>query len=79
MKWNNESADNPGYSVYHATGTQGTLYVIRQKRKTPEHHPVGWRVFARNKPGQTLKTIYMAETLKECKAFVADLEETLTK
>lgn len=80
MKWINESKNNPGYSVYHATPARDTdvLYVIRQKKKTVDFKPVGWRVFVRPVKTEPLRTIYMGDTLKEAKAYVEEWEETMT-
>ncbi|QNJ56815.1 hypothetical protein SEA_REINDEER_5 [Mycobacterium phage Reindeer] len=77
LKWHNVSKDNPGFSVYHASPTRNpdVLYVIRQKRKTDDFTPVGWRLFVRPKPGIPLATIYMADTLKEAKEFADHWEE----
>ena len=81
MKWINESADNPGFSVWHTNPERdpNTLYVVRQKRKTKDFSPTGWRVFVRNSPTEALRTIYMADTLKEGKAFVEDLEKVIAE
>jgi hypothetical protein len=81
MKWTNASADNPGHSVYYAIPKRdpNTLYVIRQKKKTPDFTPRGWRVFARSAKREKLRTIYMAPKLAEAKAFVKDLEDALIK
>lgn len=80
LKWTNASKDNPGHSVYYAQPDRDpeVMYVIRQKRKTKKFTPVGWRVFARTSPSFPLRTIYLGETLKECKAFVEDWEEQIT-
>lgn len=76
MKWSNASADNPGYSVYHYTVPDtDILYVIRQKRKTVDFNPVGWRVFVRNNPNEALRTIYTCDKLAEAKQFVKDWED----
>lgn len=79
LKWTNESKNNPGHSVYYTVPDRDpqTLYVIRQKRKTAKFTPVGWRVFVRTMDGEALQTIYLGETLKECKAFVQDWEEQI--
>lgn len=79
MKWHNESDDNPGYSVYHATPDRdpNVLYVIRQKRKTLDFTPVGWRVFVRDQNCPELRVIFFAEKLKQAKAFAQDLEDVL--
>ncbi|QSM01054.1 hypothetical protein SEA_NANOSMITE_9 [Mycobacterium phage Nanosmite] len=77
LKWINESKSNPGFSVYHATPSRdsGVLYVIRQKRKTKDFTPTGWRLFVRPKPGVALSTIYVADSLKEAKEFADKWEE----
>lgn len=79
LTWSNASADNPGYSVWHATPKRdpNVLYVIRQKKKAPGFTPVGWRVFVRNTKAEPLKTIFMDKKLATCKTFVADLEKTI--
>lgn len=79
MKWTNESDNNPGYSVYYAIPARdpNVLYVIRQKKKTPDFAPVTWRVFARAKPGTPLKTIFDDPKLATCKRFVQDWEKTI--
>lgn len=79
MKWTNESAENPGFSVYFAIPERdpNVLYVIRQKKKTPTFKPVNWRVFARAQQGAKLKTIFDAKKLSEAKKFVADWEDTI--
>lgn len=77
MKWANESHQNPGFSVYHATpdGKPNTLFVISYKKKTPTFTPIGWRVFVRNSLKDALRTIYVSPTLKEAKQFAEDFEK----
>lgn len=75
LKWANGSKENPGYSVWHAKPRPGVLYVIRQKKKTATFTPTFWRVFARSTEVEPLRTIYMGDTVKECKAFVQEWEE----
>ncbi len=76
LKWINESKKNPGFSVYYAQPERDkdVLYVVRRKRKTAEHKPVGWRLFVRTDPKQPLRTIHMSETLTEAQQFADDLE-----
>lgn len=77
MKWVNESHQNPGFSVYHATprGKPNTLFVISYKKKTAKFTPIGWRLFVRNKATDPLRAIYVAATLKEAKQFADDFAE----
>lgn len=77
LKWLNASADNPGYSVYHASPARDpqVQYVIRQKRKTRDFTPIDWKVFVRPNSEQPLRTIYVAERLAEAKEFVKDWEK----
>lgn len=77
LKWISASADNPGFSVYHASPERDPLvqYVIRQKRKTRDFTPIDWKVFVRPDKDQPLRTIYVAEKLAEAKEFVAEWEK----
>lgn len=81
LKWRNASKDNPGFSVWYTNPEREptTLYVIRQKKKRPGFTPPGWRVFVRDgiAPESPLQTIYFAQTLKEAKAFVQEMEDTI--
>lgn len=79
MKWTNESADNPGYSVYYAIPERdpNVLYVIRQKKKSPTFTPKTWRVFARSKKTEPLKTIFDDKKLADCKKFVKEWEDVV--
>lgn len=79
MKWTNESAQNPGYSVYYAIPDRdpNVLYVIRRKKKTDTHKPVNWRVFARAQKTAPLKTIFDNDKMAVCKTFVEDWEKTV--
>lgn len=75
MKWVNESDGNPGQSVYYAIPEDrpNTLYVIQLKRGGTGL----WRTFVRTSKVEALRTIYVGNTLKECKAFVEDFESTV--
>jgi hypothetical protein len=77
LKWVNESKDNPGFSVYAATPGRdpNVLYVIRYKKPKPGFTPIGWRTFVRNSPEMALATIYIADTLKEAKAYCQEVED----
>lgn len=77
LKWVNASEDNPGYTVWHTTPERdpNVLYAIRRKRAKRGFKPVGWRVFVRGATGDPLKTIYLAQTLKEAKTFVQEWED----
>lgn len=79
MKWLNASDENPGHTVYYAIPARdpNVLYVIRQKRKTVDFKPVGWRVFARPQKGEPLKTIYDSKKLAEAKKFVQEWEDVV--
>lgn len=69
MQWTNNSKENPGYSV-HSCKVGNILYVIRKKR------PDGpWRVFYSLNQAP-LKTMYVAQSLKEARAFVKEVEES---
>ncbi|SKY04358.1 Uncharacterised protein [Mycobacteroides abscessus subsp. massiliense] len=80
LKWVNASNDNPGYSVYYAIPTrdENVLYVIRRKKKTTEFTPKFWRAFVRTARGEALKVVYAAETQGECKAYIQDMEDTVS-
>ncbi|MCB0060970.1 MAG: hypothetical protein KDE19_02600 [Caldilineaceae bacterium] len=73
MQWKTASNENPGYSVYYADDQtrEGHRYVAQRKRGNGF-----WRLFHRSTPNEPLRTIYAAETLKECKAY-ADEYQTL--
>lgn len=77
MKWTNESAQNPGYSVWSAVSPRDpkVQYAIRQKRKARGWVPINWKVFMRNGPGEPLRTIFVAEKLAEAKQFVIEWEK----
>lgn len=80
LKWVNASNDNPGYSVYYAIPArdENVLYAIRRKKKTTEFTPKFWRAFVRTARGEALKVVYAAETQGECKAYIQDLEDTVS-
>lgn len=80
MKWTNESHNNPGYTVWHTSPDRdpNILYVIRQKKATPDFKPVGYRVFVRTNNKEALRTIFMDDKLKVCKTYVEELENART-
>ena len=74
MNWTSASGENPGFSVYYADDEDrpGQQYAVQRNRKSTGL----WRLFHRFAADEALRTIYVGETLKECKAY-ADEYRTL--
>lgn len=80
LKWQNASAENPGFTVWHATPERDPriLYAIRRKRAKRGFKPTIWRVFVRNNPTDPLHTIFVADTVPAAKKFVQELEDVVS-
>lgn len=70
MQWQNASAENPGRSVYF-TDQGPRRYVIQRSRKVATF----WRLFVRDTDSEPLRTIYVGQTLKECKAYAEEYDK----
>lgn len=66
MDWVNTSDERPGFSIYRATDTAGNEYVAQKKR---EGYGGTWRLATRASSDETLRIIYTAHTLTECKEY----------
>lgn len=70
MKWTNESAERPGYSIWQ-TQVGDRLYQAQMKAG------IGiWRLFVRDRETEPLRTIFVGDKLKDCKARAEIYEET---
>ena len=70
MTWTSASADNPGSSTYYSDDESrpGHRYVIHHKREGAGI----WRLLHRPNTTDALRTIYIGQTLKECKAYAVE-------
>lgn len=75
MNWKNQSAENPGNSVYYADDEEhpGHRYVAIQKRGGTGQ----WRLAHRYKDDEPLRIIYVGNTLKECKAYADEYRQLI--